>query len=225
MALAKQVAHVNRIARAKQVLNAHGFTLLESEPYSEVNRVHTPGSYHYDKIGKQTLAVDVNWDNQREEKSKLNWARKVLQSYGLGVIHNSPGHYTHTHGDVGAHTRVNGRASKTKTKTTLQAYRTEKLQAAVRMRISNLWSGTLDKRLNAVKAASRYGKTKFPYGIKYTQAVIGAKQTGKWDLQSRAKHDETVLKIEKALGFSNPDTTWTSSTSKGVAKAKREATK
>lgn len=229
MTPSKQLTPVNRIARAKAVLHANGFLVLESMPYSEVHHVHEAGSFHYvhqTYNGKQqTLAMDINWEVQREEPAKLKWARLVLKSYGLGYIWNSPGHYTHLHGDSGSFYREDGGAFKPVAKmTTLRAYRTERLQAAVRIKVTNLWDANLDKRLNAVKSASKYGGTKFPYGIRYTQAVIGAKQTGKWDAQSRKAHDAAVRKIETAMGL-KADSVWTKATSSAVTLAKKEAVK
>lgn len=65
----------------------------------------------------------------------------------------------------------------------------------------------------AVRYASKYGGTKFPYGIPYLQRRIGAKVTGKWDTQARTAHDATIKALCVALGIS-ARTTWDSSLEK-----------
>ena len=225
MTPSKQLTPVSRIARAKAVLHANGFLVIESLPYATVHHVHEAGSFHYVTQSGQSLGADINWEAEREEPAKLKWAVKVAKSYGLGYIYNSPNHYTHLHIDSGSYYRENGGSFKPVARISdLRAYRTEHLQAAVRLRITNLWDANLDKRINAVRGASRYGGVKFPYGIRYTQAVIGAKQTGKWDAQSRKAHDAAVRKIETALGM-GADSIWTKATSAAVSVAKKEAVK
>ena len=225
MTPSKQLTSVDRIARAKAILHAHGYLIIESRPYADVHRIHEVGSFHYVTQAGQSLGADVNWEAEREEPAKLKWAVKVCRSYGVGFIHNSPGHYTHLHMDSGSYYRENGGAFKpVAAMSDLRAYRTERLQSAVRKRPTNLWTANLDRRLGVVKSASRYGGTKFPFGIKYTQAVIGANQTGKWDAQSRLKHDQAVMKIEHALGLP-ANAIWTAATSSAIAHAKKEAVK
>lgn len=74
------------------------------------------------------------------------------------------------------------------------------LQGAVRAVKDNIWGEDTEKRLRAVRYASKLHGSKFPYGVKYTQKVVGTLADGIWARQSAAAHDATVEKIQKALG-------------------------
>ena len=56
------------------------------------------------------------------------------------------------------------------------------------------------KRLLAVVSASQWGGSTFPFGIGYTQSVVGAVQDGIWGDASMEAHDHTVEAIQEALG-------------------------
>lgn len=73
------------------------------------------------------------------------------------------------------------------------------LQAAVRAAQDNSWGPDTDKRLRVVMASSAYAGRKFPFGIKYTQSVVGTRQDGYWGKNSIAAHDKTVTAVQKAL--------------------------
>lgn len=78
------------------------------------------------------------------------------------------------------------------------------LQRAVRTTADGLWGPTTDKRCNAVIEASKFEGVDFPYGIGFTQQVVGAKADGKWGPQSEAAHAATVKNMQialKSLGF------------------------
>lgn len=80
------------------------------------------------------------------------------------------------------------------------------LQRAVRATDDNQWGSDTNKRLYAVREASDWSGTDFPYGVKFTQEVVGSKADGEWGPRSRAAHDDTVIAIQtalKAIGF-NP---------------------
>ena len=73
------------------------------------------------------------------------------------------------------------------------------LQKAVGAAADDIWGADTDKRLRVVMAASSYAGTKFPFGVKYTQSVVGTRPDGFWGANSRAAHDETVKKVQRAL--------------------------
>lgn len=74
------------------------------------------------------------------------------------------------------------------------------LQGALRAAKDNWWGPDSNKRLNAVRSASKWKGKKFPYGVKYTQGVCGVEKDGVWKTLSDAGHDATVRAIQKALG-------------------------
>lgn len=74
------------------------------------------------------------------------------------------------------------------------------LQQAVRAGVDNAWGPDTDKRLETVRAASALGGGRFPYGVSYTQGVVGARKDGAWGPNSRKAHDATVAAIQRALG-------------------------
>ena len=91
----------------------------------------------------------------------------------------------------------------------------EKLQKAVRSVVDNIVGRDTRKRVDAVRKASRWGGQRFPYGVKYTQRVVGAKDDGIWGRDSKAKHDNTVRKIQAAVGVKQ-DSIWGPDTDKAV---------
>lgn len=81
------------------------------------------------------------------------------------------------------------------------------LQRAVRADDDNVWGSDTDRRFTAVREASRYGGSDFPYGVAYTQRVVGTPDDGDWGPRSAAAHDRTVAAIQRALGVSD-DGVW-----------------
>ena len=69
-------------------------------------------------------------------------------------------------------------------------------QALVHQAKNNLVQTPLKQALYAIQKSSRLHGNKFPYGVKYTQARVGAKVTGKWDVQSGKAHDKTVKALK-----------------------------
>lgn len=228
-----QVAPARNIVAFKQVMERLGFHIGESLPYDPPNKgAHVPDSWHYRSVViygyRHSLAVDINWQGSGEP-AKLRYAMKIARSMGLACIYMAPDHYSHLHADVGEWGRYNS-LNWYRNQPKPKALATWDLQAVVRDPKTNLWDKDLDKRINAVKAASKYGGTKFPYGIKYTQEVIGAKPDGVWGPKSKARHDITVKNLETVLrryGFlyTEPDTRWTLATSQAVSRARSAATK
>lgn len=100
------------------------------------------------------------------------------------------------------------------------------LQKAVGAVADDIWGADTDKRLRVVMAASSYAGTKFPFGIKYSQKVVGTRPDGIWGNNSRAAHDETVKKVQRALadlGFYSGeiDGIWGQATTAGYTAARK----
>jgi hypothetical protein len=218
---------------AKAFLDANGFNLLESLPYSTVHKVHQEKSFHYDedtyKTVKHTLAFDLNWPGSPStERAKIKSIIPALQAMGVSIIYARDGrvgsaaaHVNHLHGDVGTLSNL-GRGSFKTTKKGLVVYDTQRLCHMSTKAASNLDSTETVKRLNAIKMASNRHGTKFPYGVKYTQIAIGAPASGKWDTASKKAHDKTVKALETLwkkdkLFTGTPDTTWSQATDVSLA--------
>lgn len=73
------------------------------------------------------------------------------------------------------------------------------LQAAVRAVQDNRWGPDTDKRLEAVRAASAWAGQKFPFGVGFTQGVVGTKVDNDWGRNSVRAHDIAVAAIQVAL--------------------------
>lgn len=67
------------------------------------------------------------------------------------------------------------------------------------------------QRLLAVVSASTWGGQSFPFGVTYTQSVVGTAQDGAWGEASMAAHDRTVEAIQRALGVDD-DGVWGTAT-------------
>lgn len=63
------------------------------------------------------------------------------------------------------------------------------------------------KRMTALISASQYGGVSFPYGVEYTQGVVGTEQDGIWGDASMAAHDRVVETVQRALGVDD-DGVW-----------------
>ena len=73
------------------------------------------------------------------------------------------------------------------------------IQRAVRTDIDNAWGSDTDKHCDAVREASTWGGNDFPWGVAFTQQVVGTDDDGKWGKNSRAAHDATVSAVQEAL--------------------------
>lgn len=73
------------------------------------------------------------------------------------------------------------------------------LQRAVRATADNVWGNTTDRHFFALRQASNWGGNKFPYGVAFTQKVVGTNKDGKWGKNSADAHTETVKNVQEQL--------------------------
>lgn len=74
------------------------------------------------------------------------------------------------------------------------------LQRAVGADPDNVLGPDTRQRILAVAAASTWGGSFFPFGVEYTQQVVGTTPDGIWGENSEAAHDRTVGLIQAAVG-------------------------
>jgi hypothetical protein len=73
------------------------------------------------------------------------------------------------------------------------------LQRAVNAAGDNRWGPDTDKHFDALREASNWGGNDFPFGVVYTQKVVGTKPDGKWGPNSKAAHTGTVRTVQRIL--------------------------
>lgn len=81
------------------------------------------------------------------------------------------------------------------------------LQRAVRAAADGVWGPDTEKRFEALRMASKWGRWTFPHGVEFAQGVVGARKDGKWGTNSGLAHDATVKNVQLALGV-KPDGIW-----------------
>nr|DAU72715.1 MAG TPA: CHAP domain protein [Caudoviricetes sp.] len=74
------------------------------------------------------------------------------------------------------------------------------LQQAVRAVPDNVAGPNTRARCHALAAASSWGGRTFPYGVQFTQSVVGTDQDGIWGDASEEAHDATVEAVQAAVG-------------------------
>ena len=74
------------------------------------------------------------------------------------------------------------------------------LQRAVRAEPDNICGEETRSHVLAVMAASEWGGKNFPYGVGFTQAVVGATVDDVWGDESERCHDATVEAVQAAVG-------------------------
>lgn len=72
-------------------------------------------------------------------------------------------------------------------------------QRAVHTTADNQWGKETDKCGEALEAATPYGGRRYPYGVQYTQKVVGTTQDGSWGPASNTALYNTVVAVQKAL--------------------------
>lgn len=73
------------------------------------------------------------------------------------------------------------------------------LQRALRTPADNSWGSNTDKHGNALREASGWGGVDFPYGIAFTQTVVGTTPDNSWGPKSVRAHDATTINVQNAL--------------------------
>lgn len=208
MALSNQIAPTSSLNRFMAWAKAAGYHVGEHPAYGGVTPgVHTRGSWHNDG-----LAADINKNGPRE-RAELVHALTVAASFGLAVIFARDGvvgvarnHQGHLHVDVGQWSNYGAgdvRAARGDAKVW-------NLQGAVHLEgadLDNLYGPNTDKRLYALAASSAHGGGRHPYGVRFTQDVVGARADGKWGDASRSAHDAAVVDVQRALGV-HDDGVW-----------------
>lgn len=74
------------------------------------------------------------------------------------------------------------------------------LQRAVRANPDNVAGPNTRSRCYALAAASNWGGNTFPFGVAFTQSVVGTEQDGIWGPASEEAHDTTVEAVQSAVG-------------------------
>lgn len=92
-----------------------------------------------------------------------------------------------------------------------------KSNAELRDDLATILHGTsdpadLNRRVLALIGASNWGDNNFPFGVGFTQQVVGTEIDGIWGENSEECHDDTVIKVQELLGVDadgivGPDTT------------------
>lgn len=78
--------------------------------------------------------------------------------------------------------------------------RLEDMQRAVGAYPDGVIGPDTRQRVLAVVSASTWGGQSFPFGVEYTQGVVGTSQDGVWGEASMAAHDRVVEAMQRALG-------------------------
>lgn len=99
------------------------------------------------------------------------------------------------------------------------------LQRALKTTQDNAWGPNTDKNATAIIDASSFGGVTFPYGIPFTQQIIGAQQDGVWGPKSQSSLKATTAVVQEALmtmGFAPGfiDGVWGPSTDKAYKAAR-----
>lgn len=77
------------------------------------------------------------------------------------------------------------------------------LQRALGADDDDVWGPDSAKRARAVRSAARLGT--FPFGVKYTQRVVGTPDDGVFGKNSKAALAATVKRVQQALGLAAED--------------------
>lgn len=74
------------------------------------------------------------------------------------------------------------------------------LQKALHVDVDNLWGPITDKHLDALRISSGYHGGTHPFGVHFTQMVVGARQDGIWGPLSIRAHRATTSLVQQAFG-------------------------
>lgn len=215
MALSPVGAPLRNLVALKSFVKKTGGYILEALPEDKVDPVHGKGSFHYDESSfngtVHSHAADINFaSNERENLVRV---AAVAQSMGLGVIYSLygpvAGHGGHLHADIGSFSSL-GRGLRTRTPGDLAVWDT---QSVLHGYMDNLAGPDTKKRVLALREASNFGGTDFPFGVEFAQDVVGTTVDGDWGKNSRLAHDKAIRAVQtvwKAAGLYAPsiDTIW-----------------
>lgn len=231
---AKKVPTENLLALVEYAKRL-GCIITEFPPIDPPNPgAHTKGSWHYDRDGIYGQAADINHPaSGGAEREVLTKLVRIGKTMGLGLIYALNGtvgsagaHRTHLHADVGSYSNLGG-GSFRQLGGDLAVWKTQPIVQAVGLAQDNLDGPDTRKRLDAVMLASKRHGGQFPYGVEYTQMVVGTPQDGAWGPNSRKAHDTTVKALEtlwKASGLyaGTPNAIWDAETDKALAALHRK---
>lgn len=207
MALSTKRASTHALVILCEYATANGFEIFDMPPFDPVNPVHVKGSWHYDRDGRYGQAVDINWPGGgRMEHAMLTRLIPVAQSLGLAVIFNTIGHFTHMHVDVGSRANI-GRGWFTPAWGSTKPALVQAATHTPHKNRDNLYGPASDRRVDAVRRASRMHGTRFPYGTRFAQECVGVTPDGVWGAESKAAHDATVKALQIIWGLT-PDGVW-----------------
>lgn len=210
MALSKQATPTRNLNVFLAWAAAAGYRVGEHPDYGGVTAVHVQGSWHY-----EAGAGDINWGvaNPAGERTRLLFALEVAESMGLaltfardGVVGSAANHRNHLHVDVGTYSNY-GRGNVHRLPGDLVVWKVQGCVYGDLARRDNLWGPDTSKRLHAVRMASSLHGERFPYGVEYTQRIVGTADDGEWGDQSKTAHDRTVAQLQRALGV-HDDGVW-----------------
>lgn len=217
----KQIAHKSQLMAFADWAQRAGWKLSENSAFGGLRAGHVPGSLH-----ARDLAIDLNWPGERGNYSRNETAHavracNVAHAFGLGRIRALYGtygsaatHRDHIHVDCGESSNLGQKYLMDGRTVSLNVY---KIQRIIHAERDNMPGPDSRKRLSAIRFASRFGGHQFPYGVKYTQGVVGTTKDGKWGPNSARRHDDTVLAIQGVLGLKR-DGIWGSKTDAAVEK-------
>ena len=99
------------------------------------------------------------------------------------------------------------------------------LQTTIHAAVDNMWGPSTDDHFSALIDASNFGGSAFPFGVQFTQQVVGTKQDGIWGPASKLAHQKTVVAVQTILGrmgFSTlgVDGVWGPNTDRAYRKAR-----
>lgn len=216
------MADKNTLLRFLAYAKAAGYRVGEHPSYGGVHPVHMKDSWHY-KQG----AADINYGvNGPVERAKLLALIPVAESLGLavtfardGIVGSAANHKNHLHVDIGAWSNYGRGPVHAKAGNAAAALpgvgNIRPLQAAVGAEQDNVNGPDTRQRIAAVRAASAFGGRGFPYGVAYTQRVVGTKDDDDWGRNSNAAHDAAVRAIQRAVGV-HDDGVWGARTEAAV---------
>lgn len=145
--------------------------------------------------------TDVGGFNSARYRALTATAREFGWSNAAGKTINEAWHWEYTYANDASARKPAVKPAKV---TTAQI---KAMQRIVHVDDDGVWGTGTDKATLAVREASRWGGTQFPWGVKTAQRAVGARQDGAWGTDSGKAHDATVAAMQKLLGVAD-DGVW-----------------